>query len=211
MIEHESDGTTNPESAPAVGRNEPCPCGSGKKYKRCCGVGAAPKLGAPRALPPGPGPGGFDPSQMDPAVMAQFSQALQRLPRGQMQRLQSIMQKAMAGKDVSREAEEFEKTLPPDFKAMMGALQGQLPGMPPGMGEAATPPAGEPALPMAASSGAPDGMTAEEARAIVAKAAAEGKISKEEAESMLAATAGAPNAEGPSKVSKFWRSLTGKT
>jgi uncharacterized protein len=24
-------------SAPKVGRNEPCPCGSGKKYKRCCG------------------------------------------------------------------------------------------------------------------------------------------------------------------------------
>ncbi len=23
-----------------VGRNEPCPCGSGKKYKRCCGKGA---------------------------------------------------------------------------------------------------------------------------------------------------------------------------
>lgn len=22
---------------PTVGRNEPCPCGSGKKYKRCCG------------------------------------------------------------------------------------------------------------------------------------------------------------------------------
>jgi preprotein translocase subunit SecA len=22
-----------------VGRNEPCPCGSGKKYKRCCGRG----------------------------------------------------------------------------------------------------------------------------------------------------------------------------
>ena len=21
---------------PKVGRNEPCPCGSGKKYKRCC-------------------------------------------------------------------------------------------------------------------------------------------------------------------------------
>jgi uncharacterized protein YecA (UPF0149 family) len=20
-----------------VGRNEPCPCGSGKKYKKCCG------------------------------------------------------------------------------------------------------------------------------------------------------------------------------
>jgi len=24
--------------APAVGRNEPCPCGSGKKYKKCCGA-----------------------------------------------------------------------------------------------------------------------------------------------------------------------------
>jgi len=26
---------------PKVGRNEPCPCGSGKKYKRCCGASAA--------------------------------------------------------------------------------------------------------------------------------------------------------------------------
>ena len=25
-------------SAPKVGRNEPCPCGSGRKYKRCCGA-----------------------------------------------------------------------------------------------------------------------------------------------------------------------------
>ena len=23
--------------APTVGRNDPCPCGSGKKYKKCCG------------------------------------------------------------------------------------------------------------------------------------------------------------------------------
>jgi uncharacterized protein YecA (UPF0149 family) len=23
---------------PKVGRNEDCPCGSGKKYKKCCGV-----------------------------------------------------------------------------------------------------------------------------------------------------------------------------
>ncbi|MCS7033471.1 MAG: SEC-C metal-binding domain-containing protein [Phycisphaerae bacterium] len=25
---------------PRVGRNDPCPCGSGKKYKKCCGVNA---------------------------------------------------------------------------------------------------------------------------------------------------------------------------
>ena len=24
---------------PKVGRNDPCPCGSGKKYKHCCGKG----------------------------------------------------------------------------------------------------------------------------------------------------------------------------
>jgi hypothetical protein len=31
---------------PKVGRNEPCPCGSGKKYKRCCGLisGANPPV-----------------------------------------------------------------------------------------------------------------------------------------------------------------------
>ena len=27
-----------PHKAAKVGRNEPCPCGSGKKYKRCCGA-----------------------------------------------------------------------------------------------------------------------------------------------------------------------------
>ncbi|HQP10905.1 MAG TPA: SEC-C metal-binding domain-containing protein, partial [Candidatus Omnitrophota bacterium] len=24
-------------TGPKVGRNDPCPCGSGKKYKKCCG------------------------------------------------------------------------------------------------------------------------------------------------------------------------------
>ena len=24
--------------APKVGRNDPCPCGSGRKYKKCCGA-----------------------------------------------------------------------------------------------------------------------------------------------------------------------------
>lgn len=29
------------KAAPRVGRNDPCPCGSGKKYKRCCGRNTA--------------------------------------------------------------------------------------------------------------------------------------------------------------------------
>ena len=31
------DDTTYRRIAPKVGRNEPCPCGSGKKFKHCCG------------------------------------------------------------------------------------------------------------------------------------------------------------------------------
>ena len=30
--------TVNKRSEPSVGRNDPCPCGSGKKYKKCCGA-----------------------------------------------------------------------------------------------------------------------------------------------------------------------------
>lgn len=29
-------------SGPKIGRNDPCPCGSGAKFKRCCGIAAAP-------------------------------------------------------------------------------------------------------------------------------------------------------------------------
>jgi uncharacterized protein YchJ len=28
---------THVRSEPTVGRNDACPCGSGKKYKKCCG------------------------------------------------------------------------------------------------------------------------------------------------------------------------------
>ncbi len=33
----EAHNTTIVRSTPKVGRNDPCPCGSGKKYKNCCG------------------------------------------------------------------------------------------------------------------------------------------------------------------------------
>nr|WP_262927256.1 YchJ family protein [Phytohalomonas tamaricis] len=32
------DGVADPRSAPSVGRNDPCPCGSGRKFKKCCGA-----------------------------------------------------------------------------------------------------------------------------------------------------------------------------
>lgn len=37
-LEQKKSGTII--KGPKVGRNDPCPCGSGKKYKRCCGKSA---------------------------------------------------------------------------------------------------------------------------------------------------------------------------
>ena len=38
VTNREPDGQRQPHrAANKVGRNDPCPCGSGKKYKRCCG------------------------------------------------------------------------------------------------------------------------------------------------------------------------------
>lgn len=40
------DGDLNPKAPPRsvvrIGRNDPCPCGSGKKYKKCCGAAGSP-------------------------------------------------------------------------------------------------------------------------------------------------------------------------
>ena len=178
----------------SIGRNEPCPCGSGKKYKRCCGVSAAPKLSTPKASNPlaAAGAGGFDPSSLDPQWMMQFTQALQRLPKGQMQRLQAMMQKAMAGKDVSREAADFEHTLPLELQTLMHAAPMEQLAK---MGQQGTE---QGALPDASVEPA---MTAEEAKAIVEAAAAAGKIDAGEAEELIK---GADEAGG-SKISKFWR------
>jgi SWIM/SEC-C metal-binding protein len=43
----EGPGPPATARAPTVGRNDPCPCGSGRKYKRCC-ASAARAQGATR-------------------------------------------------------------------------------------------------------------------------------------------------------------------
>lgn len=207
-----ASSTPSGASQPTVGRNEPCPCGSGKKYKRCHGVDAAPKLSAPKSDPSAgaanpfaalaaqsgkEGAAGFSPEQNQ--MMLQVAQLMQRLPKGQLQRLQSIMQRAMAGKDVRREAAEFEASLPPAFHDLLKDFQmpGGLPGMA-GMGGV------EPSAIEAESSPAST-MTEDEARALVAKAAAQGKISTDQAQKLLESTPGAESssasapAGGPSE------------
>jgi hypothetical protein len=187
---------------PQLGRNEPCPCGSGKKYKRCHGVDAAPKLSAPAApaAPAGEGAAamagamaGFDPSKVDPAMMQQMTKALQCLPRGQLMKLQSIMQRAQAGQDVSRESAEFERILPPEFRQMaMQMMMAQ--GMAGAMGDADKP------------------MDADDAKQIVAKAVAEGKMTEAQAKELLgdedpAAILAKAEKKG---ISGFFKKITGK-
>ncbi len=161
-----------------VSRNEPCPCGSGRKYKRCHGVSAPPKLSTPAAAGTGAegGAGAGNPAallqNMDPAALAQMQQALARIPKGQLQRLQGLMQKAMSGKDVSQEAADFERNLPTDLQQQLRGLGMQM--MAQQGGSASAP----------ASASAPGEMSEEEAKAIVAAAAAEGKISAEQAEAL---------------------------
>jgi uncharacterized protein YecA (UPF0149 family) len=36
--EDEAPGIPFARPEPKIGRNDPCPCGSGKKHKKCCGV-----------------------------------------------------------------------------------------------------------------------------------------------------------------------------
>jgi hypothetical protein len=177
-----------------IARNEPCPCGSGKKYKRCHGVAAAPKLSAPAQSPDLGAGGGMPqlPEGFNNEMMMQMAQMFQRLPKGQLQKLQSIMQRAMSGKDVTREAQDFEKTLPVEFQSMLQGMAGM-----PGMG------AMQPDIETAA---APDllsntpklskpELSEEEARKIVEQAAASGKLSKDEADALLAGKSDEATAE----------------
>jgi hypothetical protein len=225
MSDLPSQNSSSAEVKPVkvVGRNEPCPCGSGVKYKRCHGVEAPPKLserkmpdmpaglgGMPSGMPgsmPGMGAGGFDPSQMDPAMLMQMSQMLQRLPKGQMQKLQAIMTRAMAGKDVTREAQDLERSLPPEFLEMMKGFAGTAMAGMPGIGEGyATPTEVEAQMVAPVSEGAPVQMTAEEARAIVEKAVQDGKVTADQAAGLLEGQASGEHA----KKGSFWSRFTGK-
>ena len=40
LVDGNKKGRTIVNSSPKIGRNDPCPCGSGKKYKNCCGKNA---------------------------------------------------------------------------------------------------------------------------------------------------------------------------
>ena len=188
------------KEAPKMGRNEPCPCGSGKKFKRCCGVGAEPKITPPKASG---GQSPMDPGlfgNLDPQMMTQVAQAVQRLPKGQMHRLQALMQKAMSGKDVSKEAAEFEQTLPLEFQNLMRTFA---------MQSAFAAQAQQNAAEEGASTSAQE-MTVDQAKEVIEKAAAAGKISSQQAEELLQVSEPEKSEAPAQKTGSFWSRLTRK-
>jgi hypothetical protein len=132
----------------------------------------------------------FDPGKLDPKVLMELSQLVHQLPPEQLGRMQTLMHNMMAGFDVRREMEEFEKGLPPGFREKIMALTGpQMMGM--GMGMAggsapdieveSSPPPGTTA-PAGAS---PASMDMREARLTILRAVADGRMAPEEAEKLL--------------------------
>lgn len=129
----------------------------------------------------------FDPSQMDPKLLMELSRLVQNLPPEQVQKMQSLMHNMMAGLDVKREMEEFEKSLPPGFREKLMTLMGGSTG-PGSFGQDSK----IIEVPSSAASSASsqsnmneDKMNLREARLTILRAVSDGRIPPEEAEKLL--------------------------
>lgn len=118
----------------------------------------------------------MDPSKLDPKVLMQLSQLIQELPPQHLSRMQTIMHNGMAGFDVRKEMEEFEKSLPPGFRERLLGIMG---GAPSPVSPVSVAPVQE------TSSQDKDNMSIREARLTILRAVANGQMSPEEAEKLL--------------------------
>ncbi len=131
---------------------------------------------------------GFDPSKMDPKVLMELSQLIQKLPAEQLSRMQTLMHNTMAGYDMKKEMEDFERDLPPDFREKIVKI----------LGSSITPPAQEiidvspvqPIQPIQKETSSPSvestgEMNLHQARLTILRAVASGSIQPEEAEKLL--------------------------
>lgn len=139
----------------------------------------------------------FDPSKMDPKVLMELSQLIQQLPPEQLNRMRTLMHNAMAGYDVRKEMEEFEKGLPDGFREKIfslatqnpqafggaSAAAGQFWGGPQGGGSKIEPISASASS--VSTSEQPDSMDLSAARLTVLRAVANGEMSPEDAERAL--------------------------
>ena len=70
----------------------------------------------------GPGMAGLDPSKLKPETLMKLTRLVQELPPPMIMKMQSLMHNAMAGLDVRKEMEDFERNLPAGFREKMAAL-----------------------------------------------------------------------------------------
>jgi hypothetical protein len=126
----------------------------------------------------------FDPSKMDPKVLMQLSELIQQLPPSKINQMQSFMHNMMAGFDVKKEMEEFEKSLPPGFREKLTSIM--LGGGAP-IEATATAVTAAPAVETSSSARTPDAgdMDLHEARMTILRAVSDGKMSPDEAERLL--------------------------
>jgi Flp pilus assembly protein TadD len=77
----------------SVARNSPCPCGSGRRYKNCCGAAEVPRAGDAVALQPAASrPGGA----AQPDLRATMFAALDRQQRGEHAAAEALYRQALA-------------------------------------------------------------------------------------------------------------------
>jgi hypothetical protein len=133
---------------------------------------------------------GFDPSKMDPKVLMELSQLIQKLPAEQLSRMQTLMHNTMAGYDMKKEMEEFEKGLPPDFREKIikilgpsvttsGSSYSEIQGMKDNVIDISPNPA------ESTTSEPSEEMDLHQARLTILKAVASGSMQPEEAEKLL--------------------------
>ncbi len=129
----------------------------------------------------------FDPSQMDPKVLMQMSELVRQLPPEKLNRMQSLMHNMMAGYDVSKDLEEFEKSLPPGFREKLMGIVSSQPNAFAGTMGGAKPPGASTIQPPSSSTDSSSALPGNlrEARLTILRAVAEGHMSPDEAERLL--------------------------
>lgn len=93
-----------PDTAPKVGRNEPCPCGSGLKYKNCC-----------RDLGLGPAA-----SEVHESVMDEIENALAQQSFDSMEDLQAFMQSYQQQRN-NAPMDDFQGLSPEQMRVLLNA------------------------------------------------------------------------------------------
>ncbi len=122
----------------------------------------------------------MDPSKLSPEVLMKMSQLVQELPPGMLSRMQALMHNAMAGFDVQKDMEAFERELPSGFREKMARLMYEMNGVMPSSVEAAAT-----AVKPAVVEVQREITTADDARLTVLRAVASGDLSPEQALSVL--------------------------